>query len=121
MERPQRMYAVQLKSLKLSKEDAKKRSEPAPYQSEGPRYPYGTCIRLEKEALKKMGLKLRDFKAKDGVRVEAVGYVKSIRTAEGETYDNTELEIQLTKLGVEQQPRSALEAVSRGIKEARED
>lgn len=108
---------MQLKSLKLSKEESKKRAEPQS-SSDGPKYPYGTCITLEKEALEKLGISLRDFKAKDGVRVEAVGYVKSIRTAEGETYGSTELTIQLTKLGVEKREKTALDAVSRGIKEA---
>ena len=113
---------MQLKSLKISKAEAKEKSEAmCKGPGDGSRYPYGTCINLDKDALEKLGINVRDFKAKDGIRVEAVGFVKSIRSSEGDTYESSSLELQLTSLGVEKKAKTAVDAVSRGVKEANED
>jgi len=109
---------VKLKSLKLSKSESKAAGPCCDTKPSGPRYPYGTCIRLDKEALAKLGLKVKNFTVGEDVTVEAVGTVKSLRSSEGTDYDSSEVEIQLEELGVE---ASALEAMDKGIKEADEE
>lgn len=112
---------MKLKSLKTTAAERKAREKESckpcgPGSTDS--YPYGTCIRLDKDALKKLGLNLASFKAKGRVSVTAVGYVKSIRFHEGESYDSNELEIQLTELGIEKDDKgSALDAVNEALKE----
>jgi hypothetical protein len=108
---------MKLVSMKVSKAEREKRSEPCKIES--PSYPYGTCLRLEKEALAKLGLKLTGLKVGDKFVVQAVGEVKSLRHSEGHSYDSNEVEIQLTTLGLEKQASgSSLAAIEKGIKEA---
>lgn len=84
-------------------------------------YSYSTRLCLDKDMLKKLGLSPRDFKAGDNVTVEAKGHIKSTKMVEGKDYDSNEVEIQITKLGVEKAPGSLTDAVSNGIKDAKDD
>jgi hypothetical protein len=108
-------------SMKISKAERDKRNEPCKIGGESPSYPYGTCLRLEKEALAKLGLKLTGLKVGEKFSVTAVGEVKSLRHSEGHSYDSNEVEIQLTSLGLEKKASgSSLAAIEKGIKEASE-
>lgn len=113
---------MKLTSLKITKaERAAKQKACEKVSPCGPgdeSYPYGLCIRLDKDALEKLGLKPSQFKAGDAVEVMARGSIKSTRTVEGSNYDTSEVEIQIESLGVEKQAKSALAAVERGIKDA---
>lgn len=104
---------MKLTSLKLSEKEAKKEAK---CEIAKPRYPYGTSLRLDKEALGKLGLKFSDFKVGAEVEVEAIGTVTSIRYSEGDTYDSNEVCIQFEKVGLE----TMADAVDKAISEASE-
>lgn len=104
---------MKLTSLKLSKTESKKETL---CEISKPRYPYGTQLRLDKEALAKLGLKVSDFDVGAEVEVEAVGTVTSIRSSEGDGYDSSEVCIQFEKVGVE----TMSDAVDKAISEASE-
>lgn len=105
---------MKLTSLKLSKAESKKESA---CTLDRPRYPYGSQLRLDKEALQKLGLKVSDFTVGAECEVEAIGTVTSIRSSEGDGYESSEVCIQFEKIGVE----SMADAIDNAIKEAKED
>jgi hypothetical protein len=84
----------------------------------GDDYSYNTCITLDKEMLEKLGLKPSDFDVDQNVKLEGIGYVKSVNSSKGESYSSSEVRIQLTKLGVENQAKSMKDAVDKAIKDA---
>lgn len=86
-------------SLKLTTPEAKAES-PEVAESEGPAYPWGTCIYLDQVALEKLGMTAEDFKV--GTTMEINGSIKvtgtSVREREGgESY--TSVDLQVTDLG----------------------
>lgn len=115
---------MKLKSLKITAAERKAR-EKRMNKPIGPggssEYPYSTCLRLDKDALEKLGIDPSDFDINDVVRVEAVAFVKALRSSKGDSYDDTTLEIQLTSLGIERDEKeSTRAALERGIKQASE-
>lgn len=87
-------------SLKLSPKE--KKEEIAEFKPKAPEYPWGSCIRLDKDEMKKLGIDLTD--AKDGAtfklegKAKIVGFSMSKREG-GESYASVEL--QITDLGLE--------------------
>lgn len=112
---------MKLTSLKRTKAEMKERNSPkmatAPYG--GDEYGYGLCITLDKDALEKLGMTPSDFDVGDEVSVEAKGVIRSLRSSKGSAYNDSSVEIQFTKLGIE--GGTAEDAMSRGIDEAEED
>lgn len=116
--RRSRGQAVKLVS---TKRETKKETlgKPEPYTPDP--YSYNTRLCLDKDMLKALGLSPRDFKAGDKVTVEARGHIKSTKMVEGKDYDSNEVEIQITKIGVEKAAGSLKDAVSNGIKGAKDE
>lgn len=108
---------MKLVSTKREKESTKDYSKPMPADP----YSYNTRLCLDKDMLKALGLSPRDFKAGDKVTVEARGHIKSTKMVEGKEYDSNEVEIQITKIGVEKAAGSLKDAVSSGIKDAKDE
>lgn len=111
---------MKLTSLKRTKAEMKARNSPkemtGPYA--GDEYGYGLCITLDKDALEKLGVTPSDFDVGDEVTIEAKGVIRSLRSSKGSSYNDSSVEIQFTKLGVE--GGTAEDAMSRGIDEAEE-
>lgn len=82
-------------------QEPKEAEKPATAPSvDQPRFPYGLCIRLDEQSIKKLGWK--DLpKAKTPVTIEAKGVVVSTRISEGAEYSSMGVEIQITHLGVD--------------------
>ena len=116
---------MKLKSLKVTAAERKAREKKSnkPCSIGGSNdYPYGLCVRLDKESLEKLSLDPNDFDIEQPVLIEAKGFIKSMRSSKGDSYDDTSLEIQLTSFGIESDEKeSARSALERGIKEASED
>lgn len=87
-------------SLKRSPAEAKKESV---VEYKPPAYGYGTCLNLDGETMKKLGL---DAKIDPGTKVNIVGSAEVVgvsmrKTAGGEDYQS--LDLQITDLGVSPQ------------------
>lgn len=88
----------------------------------GEDYPYGSRLSLDKHLLETLGISPKDFKVGQKVCLEAEAMVKSLRTTEGKDYDSNEIELTLTKIGLEKKADSTLkDAVSKGIDGASSD
>ena len=78
----------------------------APIEAKKPEFPWGLVIRLENEALDKLGLALEEFTLHEPVALACVAYVKgkSIRKSESEygKDDTKDLELQITHMKVVQ-------------------
>lgn len=88
-------------SLKLSPKEKKDEvAEFAP--SKGPEYPYGTCLHLDGDEMKKLGIDVTQAKA--GTAFNITGQAKlvgfSMRQREGGK-EYSSVELQITDLGVE--------------------
>lgn len=109
---------MKLIDLKLSKEDQKERNKPCTIGGRD-KYGYGTRISFDKEQVSKVfGDSLP--KVGDTFTVEAVATVVSTSKSEGTDYDSTRVELQVKKIGLEKQAKSALSALSKGIDEAKD-
>ncbi|MBF8258368.1 MAG: bbp20 [Actinobacteria bacterium] len=85
-------------SMKMSKKETEKATEPIP--SEGPEYPYGLCLNLEKEQIEKLGLGTP--KAGSTLMLHAMVEVKSITVTDekdGKGYKS--LSLQITDMALE--------------------
>lgn len=89
------MNAMKMTSMKMSKEETKKMAQPsAVNESDGPEYPYGLCLNLEKEQIEKLGLGTP--KAGSRFMLHAMIEVKSVTTsdqADGKGYQSMSLQI----------------------------
>lgn len=109
---------MKLVDLKLSKKDQKERNTLCKPSTDA--YGYGTRVSFDKEQVEKLfGDSLP--KVGDVFAIEAVAAVCSTSKSEGTDYDSTRVELQIRKIGLEKQSKSAIDAVSKGIKEASED
>lgn len=107
---------MKLIDLKLSKEDQKERNKPCTVGGRD-KYGYGTRVSFDKEQVGKVfGDALP--KVGDTFAVEAVATVVSTSKSEGTDYDSTRVELQFKKIGLEKQAKSAVAALSQGIKDA---
>lgn len=101
---------MKLKSMKISAEELKKRSEPAEtVLSDRPVYPYGLAVRLDEDALEKLGLS--ELPKVDGelmlvARVKVVGVSSNEHTSEGSKgkHKHRSVELQITDMGLDDVP-----------------
>ena len=80
-------------NMKLSKKEAEKEM-PAPAESEAPEYPYGLCIRLDKESIGKLAM--GKPAGGDEFLLTAQVFVKEVSVtdrADGDGYESMELQI----------------------------
>jgi hypothetical protein len=96
---------MKLTSLKLTPKEAK--TEGAiqaigPDEDKGPRYPYGTRITLDTEALEKLGIDVSDYRAGQKCDVTAKCEVVGTSTRQRQGGDDRqELELQITDLSID--------------------
>lgn len=84
-----------MKDMKLSPEKAKEMV--TPIASDGPRYPYGLCLRLGEDELKKLGIKeLPDVGSK--MMIRAVVEVQSVGQYESQQSESRNLELQIVEM-----------------------
>lgn len=101
---------------------AQKEKYDKPCSIDGDDYPYDTRLSLNKNILEKLGISPKDYKVDQKVCVQIEASVKSLRTTEGKDYDTNEIELQIEKIGVENDDAGSLtDAVSSGIKDASDD
>jgi hypothetical protein len=81
-------------------------------------YPYNTRLCLDKDVMDRLNLSPKDFKVGQKVDVTAVATVKSLRQVEGKEYETSEIELQITEIGIDKRSASAREAIDKAIKEA---
>lgn len=70
------------------------------------KYPWGTVIDLNTEALDKLGIDISEYNAEDPVIIQAKGFIKRVESSTNSDSSNKvesrkSLSIQLTDLGVE--------------------
>jgi hypothetical protein len=90
---------MKMVSMKLSKKEAEKMAG-APVEAETPDYGYGTCLRLDKEQIGKLGL--GKPAGGDEYTLTAKVFVKEVSVtdrADGEGYES--MELQVTDMGLE--------------------
>lgn len=111
---------MKMRSMALSKTEAKERTEPCMVGSskDGPRYPYGLEIRLENDALAKLDMPLP--KVGSYVKVRAECCVTSVSSNEHQKgKPNRSVTLQIERLAVdEDEPESMEEAIEKGVREA---
>ena len=112
------MKQVAMKRTAAEKKAQEKRYD-KPMASSGDDYGYGLCIQLDKSALEKLGLKPSSFDVGDEVEFEGRGTIKALRQDKSSNYDSSNVEIQITKLGLE--GGSAVDAVDSALEELDED
>lgn len=116
-----------MKLVSTKRTAAQKKAEKDKYSTKsgiigGDDYPYSTRLSLDKHLLENLGISPKDFKVDQKVCIEAEAVVKSLRTSEGRDYDSNEIELTLTKVGIEKKADSTLkDAVSKGIDGADSD
>lgn len=109
---------MKLISLARSKKEREEHYSCKPSKIEGPSYSYGTCLRFEKEELKKLGLSVEGLKVGTKFTISAIGEVKSVNQSSGPHNDSASVEIQVTKIGLEK--KAATFDIDKAIKEANE-
>lgn len=102
---------MKLTSLKLPK--GKKSSSIDKSVADSPSYPYGTELRLDDKALTK--LKMKTPKVGRKVFVGAEGVVTSVSERDGAYGKDRDVCIQLTKLVIEQDKGTAVDAVNEAL------
>ena len=95
----------ELTSMKMDKKDMKETDAPAVAGSspKGPQYPWGLGVTLENESLKKMDIKLSDYKVGDVVELYAQCKITRLseNMREGEKNPNRSMELQITDMCLE--------------------
>lgn len=98
---------MELPSLKLTK---KERTSDAPEVAvpsdkyEGPEYPYGLEISLEKDCLEKLGMDIDDFSVGNKTEMVCVGEITRTHESAGKHQDNASVSIQITNMAMKVQP-----------------
>ena len=92
--------------MKLTPKERKKHNgdmaAPVPSEPSGPEYPWGLEVRLEDEALTKMGVDLSDYQIGDDVELYAKCKVIRLSQSQSTSKDkNRTLELQITDLCLE--------------------
>jgi len=62
------------------------------------KYPYGLRISLEKEDIDKLDLNLKNINIDDEIKIEAVGYIESLRQNKTRRGEDKSLGIQITAM-----------------------
>lgn len=97
---------MNLKSMVIEKEDGEESCEPCMTKpSDGPRYPYGLCLRLDNDVLEKLGLTSMPAVGSK-VMIEAVCEVNSVSQHDSKDGGkNKSLSLQITDMGVAKQAK----------------
>jgi len=103
-EKGTKMKLVDLERPKKTKEELKKERQPINVTNED-RYPYGTCLRFEKEEIEKIQA-LETIKADQEVSITATGFVKVVEVTDASAKSayprsRKSVEIQITQVAVE--------------------
>lgn len=106
---------MKMTDMKRTKKERKEANKCVPYEGED--YAYGLQVRLGEEEIDKLGLSMPT--TGDKFILTAVAKVSSTSTNERGGETRKSIEFQITKLAVEKQSKSALEALNEGIKEAK--
>jgi len=91
---------MKMTDMKMSKKETERMATPAEVASESPEYPYGICLNLHKEEIKKLGLGTP--KAGSKLMLHAMVEVKSVTVTDekgGEGYKSVDL--QITDMAIE--------------------
>lgn len=94
-------------SMKTSKSEIKLREAMAQPNlesggiKEGPQYPYGLEIQLNKDSLSKLGIKVSDYNVGDSFTIEARVEVRSVSTSKGNYGDSQDMSLQITDMALE--------------------
>lgn len=91
---------MKMTNMKMSRKETGKMNPPALAEPEGPEYPYGICLNLEKEQIDKLGLGTP--KAGARLMLHAMVEVKSVTVsdqADGKGYKS--LSLQITDMALE--------------------
>lgn len=92
-------------SMKVTKSELKLReamSQPAIAEvPEGPQYPYGLEIQLNKDSLSKLGIKVSDYETGDSFTIEARVEVRSVSTSKGSYGSSQDMTLQITDMALE--------------------
>ena len=108
---------MKMRSMALSKKEAKESRPVATSDSNGPRYPYGLEIRLDNESLTKLGMSLP--KVGEYVKIRAEACVTSVSENESKGGKaQRSVSLQIERLAVDDEPQTMEEAVDKGVREA---
>jgi len=90
-------------SMKTGKSEMKLREAMAQptLENEGPQYPYGLEIQLNKDSLSKLGIKVSDYNVGDSFTIEARVEVRSVSTSKGNYGDSQDMSLQITDMALE--------------------
>ncbi len=69
-------------------------------KSNGPSYPYGLKLTLNKDQLTKMKISPKDMTIGDKVEIKAMAKIVRISETSGDDYEDKSIELQITKLAV---------------------
>lgn len=108
---------VSLKQTKKEREDRYKVNK-----VDGDQYPYDTCLSLNEETLKKLGIDLTKLNVNDKFTISANAYVKSVSSNKGVEYSSDNLRLQMTEIAVEpKKSGGAVDALSKGVADAKDE
>lgn len=98
------MSNIKLMDMQLSKE-TKAYPSPAIYEGPtepaGPMYPYGLCITLTEDEIKKLDIDTSDVEFGDMLNLCIVAKVTNVSKREDESGSHERVELQITHLGVD--------------------
>lgn len=90
---------MEMKSMKLSKEEVKENTPMAQAKDDMPQYPYGLQIRLGKEELEKLGLSEMPELGSESI-LHAKVKVTSVSESESLYGEHKSLELQITEMAL---------------------
>lgn len=107
-----------LVSVKISKAEATKHSEPSTLATEGPRYPWGLSINLDEDTLETLDLDIDDFKVGGTMTLIAKVEVTGVSSSETQSSGaNENVSLQITDLCLEDGASKAADATAALYKE----
>lgn len=108
-------------SMKMSKSERKKSSGPIAVGEEGPDYPYGLCLDLNKTVLEKLGL---DALPRVGEKMVLTAKVEVVRVSSsaGKGHSDRTLGLQITDMELDSQDfKGGYDAILKAEKKGSED
>jgi hypothetical protein len=100
-------HVMAMADMKMSKSETIAYSEVAEKEDDGPQYPYGLCIHLEKEQLAALGItEMPEIGA--SMMIHANAYVKTVSQYDTKDGKDQRVELQITEMDV--QPGEAKDA-----------
>ena len=96
--------------MKFTKEELKKRDKDnkvteVPSMGEREIFPYGLELRLDEDAIKKLGINVKSFAAGDVVQIGGIAKVQEIRDVDRISGSRQSMELQVTSIGVEKKTK----------------